>query len=132
MNLSISLNQNLKNNTQHLQVENLIYDSANNSKCNIIYNDFELEGENNYIKKNSKIYVIEYDNLNNFIIFLSFIKNIIKNNKHLCIEYIYNNNDILYASNKYLNNRNENNVKKEDLINNIEINKNKEIYKEIY
>ena len=78
MNLSISLNQNLKNNTQHLQVENLIYDSANNSKCNIIYNDFELEGENNYIKKNSKIYVIEYDNLNNFIIFLSFIKNIIK------------------------------------------------------
>lgn len=132
MNLTISLNQNLKKNNEHLQVENLIYDIANNTNCCNIYNDFELEGINNYIKNNNKIYIIEYDNIDYFINFLVFIKTIIKNNKNLYIEYIYNDNNILYASNKYLNNRNENNITKNELLKNIENNKNNKLYKKIY
>ena len=132
MNFTISLNQSLKNNIDHLEVENLIYDSAYNSNCSIIYNDFEVEGINKYIKKNNKIYLIEYDDLNNFLNFLSFIKNIIKKNINLYIEYIYSNNEIIYASNKYLNNRSEMNITKKDLINKIEINKNNKLYNKIY
>ena len=135
MNLSISLNQNLIKNNEHLQEENFIYDIAKNTNCYNIYNDFELDGINNYVKNNNKIYIIEYDNIDYFINFLVFIKNIIKINKNLYIEYIYNNNDILYASNKYLNNRNENNVTKNELLKNIENNKNNKnnnLYKKIY
>lgn len=132
MNLTISLNQNLKKNNEHLQVENLIYDIANNTNCFNIYNDFELDGINNYIKNNNKIYIIEYDNIDYFINFLVFIKSIIKKNKNLYIEYIYNDNIILYASNKYLNNRKEINITKNELLENIENNKNNKIYKKIY
>lgn len=132
MNLTISLNQNLKKNNEHLQVENLIYDIVNNTNCYNIYNDFELDGINNYIKNNNKIYIIEYDNIDYFINFLTFINSIIKKNKNLYIEYIYNDNSILYASNKYLNNRNENNVTKIELLKNIENNKNNNLYKKIY
>ena len=131
MNFSISLNQNLIKNNEHLEVESLIHDIANNTNCNNIYNDFELEGINNYIKNNNKIYIIEYDNIDYFIKFLSFIKNIIKTHKNLYIEYIYNNNDILYASNKYLNNRKETNITKDELLNNIEINKKNKLYTKI-
>ena len=132
MNLSISLNQNLKNNNEHLQEENLIYDIAKNTNCYNIYNDFELDGINKYVKNNNKIYILDYDNIDYFVNFLTFINIIIKKNKNLYIEYIYNNNNILYASNKYLNNRNENNVTKNELINNIENNKKNKIYKKIY
>lgn len=132
MNLTISLNQNLIKNIEHISEEKLIYDIANNTNCYNIYNDYELDGINNYIKNNNKIYIIEYDNIDYFINFLSFVKSIIKNNKNLYIEYIYNNNDILYASQKYLNNRKETNVTKNDLLNNIEINKNNKIYNKIY
>jgi hypothetical protein len=132
MNLTISLNQNLKKNNEHLQVENLIYDIANNTNCFNIYNDFELDGINNYIKNNNKIYIIEYDDIDYFINFLVFIKSIIKKNKNLYIEYIYNDNIILYASNKYLNNRKEINITKNQLLENIENNKNNKIYKKIY
>jgi hypothetical protein len=132
MNLTISINQNLKKNNQHLQVENLIYDIANNTNCYNIYNDFELDGINNYIKSHNKIYIIEYDNIDYFINFLVFIKTIIKNNKNLYIEYIYNDNNILYASNKYLNNRKENNITKNELLESIEINKNNKLYNKIY
>lgn len=132
MNLTISINQNLKKNNEHLQVENLIYDIANNTNCFNIYNDFELDGINNYIKNNNKIYIIEYDNIDYFINFLVFIKSIIKKNKNLYIEYIYNDNIILYASNKYLNNRKEINITKNELLENIENNKNNKIYKKIY
>ena len=117
MNLTISINQNLKFNNEHLQVENLIHDIANNTNCYNIYNDFDLDGINNYIKNNNKIYIIEYDNIDYFINFLVFIKTIIKKNKNLYIEYIYDNNNILYASKKYLNNRKENNITKNDLLN---------------
>jgi len=132
MNLTISLNQKLIKNIEHISEEMLIYDIANNTNCYNIYNDYELDGINNYIKNNNKIYIIEYDNIDYFINFLSFVKSIIKNNKNLYIEYIYNNNDILYASQKYLNNRKETNVTKNDLLNNIEINKNNKIYNKIY
>ena len=132
MNLTISINQNLKKNNEHLQVENLIYDIANNTNCYNIYNDFELDGINNYIKSHNKIYIIEYDNIEYFINFLVFIKTIIKNNKNLYIEYIYNDNNILYASNKYLNNRKENNITKNELLESIEINKNNKLYNKIY
>lgn len=132
MNLTISINQNLKKNNEHLQVENLIYDIANNTNCLNIYNDFELDGINNYIKNNNKIYIIEYDDIDYFINFLVFIKSVVKINKNLYIEYIYNDNIILYASNKYLNNRKEINITKNELLKNIENNKNNKIYKKIY
>ena len=132
MNFTLSLNLNLKNNSDHLQIENLIQDSAQNTNCYNIYNDYELEGTNKYIKKNNKIYIIEYDNIDNLIFFLTFIKTIIKKNRNLYIEYIYNNNSILYASNKYLNNINENNITKNDLLSIIENNKKKIIYEKIY
>ena len=132
MNLSISLNQNLKNNNEHLQEENLIYDIAKNTNCYNIYNDFELDGINKYVKNNNKIYILDYDNIDYFVNFLTFINIIIKKNKNLYNKYFYNNNNILYASNKYLNNRNENNVTKNKLINNIENNKKNKIYKKIY
>ena len=80
----------------------------------------------------NKIYIIEYDNIEYFINFLVFIKTIIKNNKNLYIEYIYNDNNILYASNKYLNNRKENNITKNELLESIEINKNNKLYNKIY
>ena len=131
MNLTISINQNLKN-SEHLEVENLIYDIANNTNCYNIYNDFELDGINNHIKNHSKIYIIEYDNIDYFINFLIFIKTIIKNNKNLYIEYIYNDNIILYASNKYLNNRKETNITKNVLLETIEISKNNKLYDKIY
>ena len=99
MSYSISLCLNLKNNNTHSSIENLIIDSANDCNNSYIYYDYDLEGINNYIKKNNKIMIIEFENIINIINFIKFIKTI----ESIFIEYIYHENNIIYANNKYLN-----------------------------
>lgn len=128
MNYSISIIINLINSSNHLYYENLIHDSAHNCNCTTIYNDFELEGINNYIKKNNIIKIIEFDYINDCCNFINFIKVI----KELTIETIYNENNILYCTKQYINNLDKNLYDKNNVM--LLINKNKENqkYKEIY
>ena len=128
MNYSISLILDLKNNSNHMSIENLIYDSGNNCNTTSIYNDYELEGINNYIKKNNKIIILEFDNKIFLCNFIKFIKHI----KEITIEYIYESNIMLYATKKYLNSINNRLHNKQDLIKKITENKLKDEFREIY
>tara|TARA_Y100000389_G_scaffold157568_1_gene158739 strand:- start:70 stop:480 length:411 start_codon:yes stop_codon:yes gene_type:complete len=133
MSYSISLNINLKNNNNHSETENLLIDCGNNLYASNIYNDYELEGINNFIKKNNKIILFEFEELNNLIDFIILLKDLKKNQNHkFYIEYIYYINNILYANNKYLNNLNPNLISKKDLLEKIEINKANPIFSSIY
>ena len=76
MSYSISLIVDLKNNSDHSQTENLIYDIGYNCNASNIYNDFELEGINNYVKKNNKIIILEFESIESICKFISFLKNI--------------------------------------------------------
>lgn len=118
MSFSISLIINLKS-SNICELENLIKDSGQNSNVNHIYYDYELEGINNHIKKNNKMIILEFEDEENFIIFLKFIKTI----KELKIEYIYYNNSIIYCSKKYFNSISDREYDKTKLINSIENNK---------
>jgi hypothetical protein len=128
MGFSISIVIKLKNQTNHLFLENLIEDAANN--CNMVnfYKDFELEGINNYIKKNNTIIILEFDTENDIINFIKLIKTI----KELDIEYIYENNNILYATNRYLNSLDRMLYDKNLLQQNIETNKKSKKYTNLY
>ena len=128
MSYSISLCLNLKNNNTHSSIENLIIDSANDCNNSYIYYDYDLEGINTYIKKNNKIMIIEFENIENLINFTKFIKTI----HYSYIEYIYHNNDIIHASNKYLNSLNKNEHDIEKIKNDLELNKKNIIYNKIY
>lgn len=133
MSYSISLNINLKNNNNHSETENLLIDCGNNLYASNIYNDYELEGINNFIKKNNKIILFEFEELNNLTDFIILLKDLKKNQNHkFYIEYIYYINNILYANNKYLNNLNPNLISKKDLLEKIEINKANPIFSSIY
>jgi len=133
MSYNISLNINLKNNNNHSETENLLIDCGNNLYAPSIYNDYELEGTNNFIKKNNKIILFEFEELNNLNDFIILLKDLKKNQNHkFYIEYIYYINNILYANNKYLNNLNKNLISKEDLLKKIEINKANPIFSSIY
>jgi len=133
MSYNISLNINLKNNSNHSQTENLLIDCGNNLNAINIYNDYELEGVNNFIKKNNKIILFEFEELSNINNFLIFLKELKKDKNHkFYIEYIYYINSILYANNKYLNNLNKQLISKEELLKKIEINKNDPIFSTIY
>ena len=133
MSYSISLNINLKNNNSHSETENLLIDCGNNLNASSIYNDYELDGTNNFIKKNNKIILFEFEELNNLNDFIILLKDLKKNQNHkFYIEYIYYINNILYANNKYLNNLNKNLISKEDLLEKIEINKANPIFSSIY
>tara|TARA_B110001450_G_scaffold73943_2_gene70358 strand:+ start:11266 stop:11676 length:411 start_codon:yes stop_codon:yes gene_type:complete len=133
MSYSISLNINLKNNNNHSETENLLIDCAYNLYASTIYNDYELEGINNFIKKNNKIILFEFEELNNITNFIILLKNLKENKNHIFyIEYIYYINEILYANNKYLNNLNPNLISKDDLLKKIEINKANPIFSSIY
>ena len=79
--------------------ESIIYDAAYNSEVSNIYEDYELEGINKHIKSNNKIIISEFENIDNFIIFLKFIKS----TKFIDIEYIYKDNNILYVKKNYIN-----------------------------
>ena len=133
MSYSISLNINLKNNNNHSETENLLLDCANNLNTTNIYNDYELEGVNNFIKKNNKIILFEFEEINNINNFIILLKNLKKNQIHkFYIEYIYYINNILYANNKYLNNLNPELISKKELLKKIEINKANPDFSSIY
>jgi hypothetical protein len=100
MEYSISIRIDIKKNTNHIELENLIYDCGYNLNAINIFNDFDLDGRNKYIKNNNKVIILEFEEENNLLNFIKFIKKI----KKLDIEYIYEKNNIIYADNKYLNN----------------------------
>ena len=125
---SICLSINLKK-TSLSDNEDLIIHAAYNTERSNIYYDYELEGINNYIKKNNKIIVIEYDIINNFINFLEFIIKF----RDIIIDYIYYDNTIVYYSNKYLNSLDKEIIDKKTIKNTVESaiasNKHCKIYK---
>tara|TARA_X000000368_G_scaffold389349_1_gene351630 strand:- start:1208 stop:1612 length:405 start_codon:yes stop_codon:yes gene_type:complete len=127
MSFNISIIINLKKSNMS-NIEDIIKESSINCNVKSIYYDYDIEGINNYIKKNNKIIILEFDNEENFINFLKFIINI----KELTIEYIYYENSILYCSNKYLNNISETLHNKKKILNTIEENKKSNNYKKIY
>ncbi len=127
MSFNISIIINLKKSNMS-NIEDIIKESSINCNVKSIYYDYDIEGINNYIKKNNKIIILEFDNEENLINFLKFIINI----KELTIEYIYYENSILYCSNKYLNNISETLHNKKKILNTIEENKKSNNYKKIY
>tara|TARA_Y100000741_G_scaffold337993_1_gene297726 strand:- start:3917 stop:4321 length:405 start_codon:yes stop_codon:yes gene_type:complete len=127
MSFSISLIINLKRRNIS-SYENIIKEASQNCNVSSIFYDFDMEGINNYIKKNNKIIILGFDKEIDFINFLKFIINI----KELIIEYIYYENSILYCSKEYLNNISNTLHNKTNLLNKIELNKNSNNYKKIY
>lgn len=101
---------------------------ASNLNRSDIFCDYELEGINNYIKKNNQIIIIEFDGIKNISNFISLVKPV----DNVNIEYIYHDNSILYASAKYLNNLNSLTQDKVALENQIIQNKSNPDYKPIY
>ena len=124
---SISLIINLKK-SNALFLENIIIENSNVSNVSNVYNDYELMGINNYIKTNNKIIILEFEEIENIINFLELIKNV----RDIKIEYIYNDNNILYARKKYLDGLNKLLFNKMELINKIDNNNKKEEYNKIY
>ena len=96
---SISLILNLKKINNISITESTIYDAAINCEVTNRYDDYELEGINKHIKNNNKVIILEFESSNNFINFLKFIKSI----TNISIEYIYLDNNILYAKESYIN-----------------------------
>ena len=72
--------------------------------------------------------IIEFDNINSLCDFIKLIKTL----REVIIDYIYNDNNIIYASKNYLNNLKDNFVSKYELINRIEKNKLNINLKEIF
>ena len=124
---SISLIINLKK-SNALFLENIIIENSNVSNVSNVYNDYELMGINNYIKTNNKIIILEFEEIENIINFLELIINV----REIKIEYIYNDNNILYARKKYLDGLNKFLLNKMELINKIDNNKKKKEYNKIY
>lgn len=134
MSYSISLMINYINNNSISYYEDLIKNIASNIPNSSIYNDYELSGINKYIKNNTSSSIIEIDdnieenNINSIINIIELILQI----KEITIEYIYNNNNILYCSKKYLNNLNKNLHDKKKIMEKIEKNKKNENYDKLY
>ena len=124
---SISLIINLKK-SNALFLENIIIENSNVSNVSNVYNDYELMGINNYIKTNNKIIILEFEEIENIINFLELIINV----REIKIEYIYNDNNILYARKKYLDGLNKFLLNKMELINKIDNNNKKKEYNKIY
>ena len=128
MSYTISININLKNNMNSESTKNLLIEAGLNLNLKNYYFDYELEGINNHIKKNNEIVIIEFEELNNMIDYINFIINI----QNIHIEYVYDNNNILYGSKKYLNSLKDNNQDKKKLLEIIDNNRNKIEYNELY
>ena len=130
---SISIITDYKNTNLISYNNELLKNIASNIPNSLIYNDYELSGINNYIKNNYCSTIIEINSeptiaINNNVN----INELIIHIKELNIEYIYNNNNILYCSKKYVNNLDENLHSRKDILKKIEENKKNTIYNSIY
>lgn len=128
MSYTISININLKNNINSESTKNLLIESGFNLNLLNYYFDYELEGINNHVKKNNEIIIIEFEELNNIIDYINFIINM----QNINIEYVYDDNNILYGSKKYLNSLKDNNQDKKKLVEIINNNKNNMKYNKLY
>tara|TARA_Y100000389_G_scaffold67509_1_gene63819 strand:+ start:2749 stop:3150 length:402 start_codon:yes stop_codon:yes gene_type:complete len=128
MSYTISININLKNNINSESTKNLLIESGFNLNLLNYYFDYDLEGINNHIKKNNEIVIMEFEELNNMIDYINFIINI----ENINIEYVYDNNNILYGSKKYLNSLRDNNQDKKNLLKIINNNRNNMEYNKLY
>ena len=130
---SISIMTDLKNTNLISYNNELLKNIASNIPNTLIYTDYELSGINNYVKNNFCSTIIEINSedisaLSNIVTIIELIIHI----KDLTIEYIYNDNNILYCSKKYINNLDQNYVSKKTILKKIEENKNNETYSSIY
>ena len=128
MSYSISINIRIKDNINSESTKNLLIDSGLNLNLINYYFDYELEGINNYVRKNNEIIIIEFEELNNIIEYINVIINI----NNISIEYVYDDNNILYGSKKYLNSLKDNNQDKKTLLKMIENNRNNIKYNKLY
>jgi hypothetical protein len=127
---SLSIISDYKNNNAITYNNELLQNIASNIPDSIIYTDYELSGTNNYIKTNTSSTIIEIDSTN--IATLLTIIELVLPIKEFQIEYIYDDNNILYCSKKYLNNLNKNLHNKTTLIKKLEHNKNDTNYSKLY
>jgi hypothetical protein len=127
---SLSIISDYKNNNNITFNNELLQNIASNIPNSIIYTDYEVSGTNNYIKTNTSSTIIEIDdtNIENIITIIELLIPITE----LQIEYIYDDNNILYCSKKYLNNINKNLHNKSELIKKLEDNKKDINYSKLY
>jgi len=130
---SISIMTDLKTTNSISYNNELLKNIASNIPNTLIYNDYELSGINNYVKNNSCSTIIEINSedtsaLINIVNIIELIIHI----KELDIEYIYNDNNIIFCSKKYINNLDTNLHSKKDILKKIEENKKNETYNTIY
>ena len=130
---SISIMTDLKTTNSICYNNELLKNIASNIPNSLLYNDYELSGINNYVKNNFCSTIIEINSedisaLSSIVTIIELIIHI----KDLTIEYIYNDNNILYCSKKYINNLDQNYVSKKTILKKIEENKNNETYSSIY
>ena len=130
---SISIMTDLKTTNSICYNNELLKNIASNIPNSLLYNDYELSGINNYVKNNfcSTIIEINSEDASALINIVNIIELIIPI-KELVIEYIYNDNNIIYCSKKYINNLDTNLHDKKDIIKKLEINKQDNIYSPIY
>lgn len=130
---SISIMTDLKNTNLISYNNELLKNIASNIPNTFVYNDYELSGINNYVKNNHCSTIIEITSEDSYSI--KDIVNIIEliiHIKELAIEYIYNDNKIIYCSKKYINNLDANLHSKKDILQKIEENKKHIEYNIIY
>ena len=130
---SLSLISNYKNNNAITYNNELLQNIASNIPDSLLYTDYEVSGTNKYIKTNTTSTIIEIDAptseaIKNIISIIELIIPI----KELQIEYIYDDNNILYCSKKYLNNLNKNLHNKDTLIKKLEDNRKNTNYSNLY
>ena len=130
---SLSLISNYKNNNAITYNNELLQNIASNIPDSLLYTDYEVSGTNKYIKTNTTSTIIEIDAptseaIKNIISIIELIIPI----KELQIEYIYDDNNILYCSKKYLNNLNKNLHNKHTLIKKLEDNRKNTNYSNLY
>jgi hypothetical protein len=130
---SLSIISDYKNNNAITYTNELLQNIALSIPESIIYTDYEVSGINNYIKTNTSSTIIEIDaeNTNTLTNIINIIE-LIMPIKELQIEYIYDDNNILYCSKKYLNNINKNLHNKSSLIKKLEDNKKNINYCQLY
>ena len=125
---SLSIISDYKNNNSITYNNELLQNIVSNIPDSLIYTDYELSGTNNYIKTNTSSTIIEIDSLATLLTIIELLLPI----KEFQIEYIYDDNNILYCSKKYLNNLNKNLHNKSTIIKKLEDNKNDTNYIKLY